>query len=236
MQHPAFEHQRSEPPILYFGTPVVLLSSTNPDGTPNIAPMSSAFWLGWRCMLGLGAASQTARNLQTARHCVINLPSAAQVELVDRLALTTGADPVPPYKAARGYRHVQDKFAHAGLTPQASETVATPRIGECPVQMEAVIEGQHLMAGEDERLRGSVLVFEARIQRVHVAPQLLAAGEPNRIDPDRWQPLIMSFQKFYGLAPAQLQASRLASIPEAMYRSPDVDRARATPLLTPTVA
>ena len=40
-------------------------------------------------------------------------------------------------------------------------------------------------------------------------------------------PLIMSFQKFYGLAAGQLQGSTLASIPEAMYRSPDVDRARS---------
>jgi hypothetical protein len=35
----------------------------------------------------------------------------------------------------------------------------------------------------------------------------------------------MSFQKFYGLG-RQVHASTLAQIPEAMYRSPDVDRAR----------
>ena len=50
-------HVMSEPAILYFGTPVVLISTTNEDGAPNLAPMSSAFWLGWRCMLGLAAAS-----------------------------------------------------------------------------------------------------------------------------------------------------------------------------------
>ena len=225
-------HQRSEPPILYVGTPVVLLSTINPDGTPNLAPMSSAFWLGWRCMLGLGAMSQTARNLQRDPHCVINLPSAPMVHHVDRLALSTGSDPVPPAKAARGYRHVKDKFAHAGLTPQPSETVAAQRIAQCPIQMEAVIEGRHVMAGDDDKLRGHALVFEARILRVHVAPSLLVDGEPNRIDPDRWHPLIMSFQKFYGLQAQQLHASRLASIPEAMYRSPDVDRARTAPALT----
>lgn len=225
-------HQHSEPPILYFGTPVVLLSTSNPDGTPNLAPMSSAFWLGWRCMLGLGAGSQTASNLQRSPQCVINLPSADLVTEVDRLALSTGADPVPAAKAARGYRHVPDKFAHAGLTPQASETVAAPRIAQCPVQMEAVIEGRHVMAGDDARLRGHALVFEARILRVHVAPWLLADGEPNRIDPDRWRPLIMSFQKFYGLQAGQLHPSRLSGIAEAMYRSPDVDRARATPALS----
>jgi flavin reductase (DIM6/NTAB) family NADH-FMN oxidoreductase RutF len=42
-----------EPAILYFGTPVVLIGSTNEDGSSNLAPMSSAWWVGWRCMLGL---------------------------------------------------------------------------------------------------------------------------------------------------------------------------------------
>ncbi len=31
-----------EPAILYFGTPVVLIGSSNEDGTPNLAPISSA--------------------------------------------------------------------------------------------------------------------------------------------------------------------------------------------------
>ena len=43
-------HVTSEPGILYFGTPVVLISTTNEDGSYNLAPMSSAFWLGWRCL------------------------------------------------------------------------------------------------------------------------------------------------------------------------------------------
>src|ERR1700760_3137578 len=109
-------HIVSEPSILYFGTPVVLISSANEDGSANLAPMSSAFWLGWRCVLGLGAGSQTARNLQRTRRGVLNLPSQAQVAEVDRLALTTGADPVPQVKAARGYRHVRDKFGVSGFS------------------------------------------------------------------------------------------------------------------------
>jgi flavin reductase (DIM6/NTAB) family NADH-FMN oxidoreductase RutF len=43
-----------QPKILYFGTPVVLISSLNPDGSTNLAPMSSAWWLGQSCMLGMG--------------------------------------------------------------------------------------------------------------------------------------------------------------------------------------
>ena len=39
-------------------------------------------------------------------------------------------------------------------------------------------------------------------------------GEPDRIDPDKWRPLIMSFQNFYGLR-SQLHESTLAKVPES---------------------
>ena len=74
-------------------------------------------------------------------------------------------------------------------------------------------------------MRGRTRVLEVRVQRVHVEESILACGEPNRIDPDKWRPLIMSFQKFYGLT-EQVEDSVLARIPEGLYRSPDVDRAR----------
>jgi len=64
------------------------------------------------------------------------------------------------------------------------------------------------------------------VTRVHLHESIVSADDPNRIDPDLWRPLIMSFQKFYGLG-LQLAPSTLATIPEAVYRSPDVDRARA---------
>src|SRR5215468_726022 len=109
-------HVNSEPAILYFGTPVVLISTVNEDGTYNLAPMSSAFWLGWRCMLGLGAASKTPQNLLRTRECVLNLPSVEQVTGVNRLARTTGSNPVPEKKVKRGYRYEPDKFGISGFT------------------------------------------------------------------------------------------------------------------------
>jgi flavin reductase (DIM6/NTAB) family NADH-FMN oxidoreductase RutF len=218
-------HVISEPAILYLGTPVVLISTTNADGTYNLAPMSSAFWLGWRCMLGLASASKTTENMKRTGECVLNLPSADMAAAVDRLARTTGSNPVPEGKIGRGYRFERDKFGIAGLTPVDSETVWPPRVEQCHVQLEAVVETVHELAKDDPVLKGRTNVFEVRIQRVHVEESILMGGEPNRIDPDKWRPLIMSFQKFYGLGP-QVHASTLAQIPEAMYRSPDVDRAR----------
>lgn len=220
-------HVTAEPAILYFGTPVVLTSTVNEDGSFNLAPMSSAFWLGWRCVIGLAGASKTTQNLIRTRQCVLNLPSAAQADMVDRLALTTGSDPVPAGKLHRGYRHVKEKFALAGFDPVPSQTVMPPRAGQCPVQMEAVVEAVHALAEQDEILRGRTVTFELRVQRVHLDRSILMEGHANRVDPDKWRPLIMSFQKFYGLTPAQAHDSTLASVPEALYRSPDVDRARA---------
>jgi flavin reductase (DIM6/NTAB) family NADH-FMN oxidoreductase RutF len=60
-------HVTIEPAIQYWGTPVVLSSTLNGDGTTNVAPMSSAWWLGWSCMLGLEASSQSSENLWGAR-------------------------------------------------------------------------------------------------------------------------------------------------------------------------
>jgi flavin reductase (DIM6/NTAB) family NADH-FMN oxidoreductase RutF len=203
-------HIATDPRILYFGTPVVLISTENDDSTPNLAPMSSAWWLGHRCMLGLAANSRTTDNLQRTGECVLNLPSASLVDNVDRIARTTGSNPIPDGKRRRGYRHVADKFTEAELTSIASDLVRPPRVAECPVQMEATLQAAHPV-GE-----GGALALEVAIIRIHADQDILA--EPDRIDPDAWRPLIMSFQHFYGLTPGELRPSKLAQIPEALYR------------------
>ena len=217
-------HKVFEPNILYFGTPVALLTTTNEDGTANVAPMSSVFFLSWRCMLGLQANSKTTENLRRTGELVINLPSVDLVSHVDRLAKTTGTDPVPRDKINRGFRHEKQKFEIAGLTPVASETVVPPRVRECPVQLEAVLEfGRSLDV--DGPLDGFLMTFETRIQRVHIEESILMDGNANRVDPDKWRPLIFNFQQFYGLG-GKVQASTLGEIDETLYRTPDVDRAR----------
>ncbi len=198
-------HRTIDPTILYFGTPVALISTLNPDGSPNLAPMSSAWWLGWSCMLGLGQMSQTSDNLIRTRECVINLPSQDLVTEVDRLALTTGKDPVPEKKHDWGYRYEGDKFGCAGFTPMVSEAVAPPRVRECPVQMEGVVH--------DWRPFGknvSANLFEVHIVKLHVDEALLVGEGPRpHIDPARWRPLIMSFCRFFGLG-GEVHPSRLA--------------------------
>lgn len=210
-------HTVIDPAILYFGTPVVLVSSENPDGTPNLAPMSSAWWLGKSCMLGFGARSHTPANILRTGECVLNLPSAAQAGAVNRLAKTTGSHPVPPHKAAMGYVTERDKFGAAGLTAADADLVAPPRVAECPVNLEATLEAVHPLAVRDDERRGGLVALEVRIVRVHVHESIRLPGHPNRIDPDRWRPMIMSFQHLYGVG-ERLEPSRLAEIDESAYR------------------
>ncbi|MCA5924915.1 flavin reductase family protein [Curtobacterium oceanosedimentum] len=210
------QHTQIDPAILYFGTPVVLLSTIDAEGVTNTAPMSSVFWLGHTAVLGMGGRSQTARNLLETGECVINLPSAPLVSAVDALALTTGRDPVPVGKERVGYRHVPDKLAAAGLHGRPGDTVRAERIDECPVHLEARVVDAHTLAGQEPG-DDATFLFEAAVSRVHVHDDIRAAGTTNRIDPDRWRPLIMAFQRFYGLA-GELLPSRLATIDEEWYR------------------
>jgi flavin reductase (DIM6/NTAB) family NADH-FMN oxidoreductase RutF len=202
---------------LYFGTPVVLISTLNEDGAANLAPMSSAWWLGWRCLLGMAASSKTSQNMLRTGQCVLNLPAESQVPAVDAIARTTACDPVPEHKVTRGYRVERDKFGRAGLTEQPSDLVDPPRVLECPVQMEATVTEIRPVAADDTDYGGFAHAIEVSIERLHLDKSILRDGNPDRVDPDSWRPLIMSFAHFYGLRPDKVHRSRLAQIPERLY-------------------
>ena len=225
-------HKISDPSILYFGTPVVLIGTTNEDMSYNLAPISSVFWLGWRAMIGISAYSKTTQNLLRTGECTLNLPSVNEVDAVNRLALTTGADPVPEAKRQRGYRFEADKFGISGLTPVAAGLVQAPLAAECPVQLEAVLMGTHSIADENPAQRGRLLSLELKMVRVHLDEAILMDGHSNRVDPDKWRPLIMSFQQFYGLG-QQVHPSTLAQIPERLYRTPDIEAAMGLARVAP---
>ena len=200
-------HKVIEPKILYFGTPVVLISTLNEDGSPNLAPMSSAWWLDHSCMLGMGTSSKTVENLRRDNQCVLNLPSAELVTAVDRLALTIGRNPVPDYKLKMGFQHITDKFSHAGLTPVPSDLVRPPCVLECPVQLEAVITRFNPFGAPEDY----TTAMEAQIIRAHIDESILNPEKRHHVDADKWKPLIMSFCEFYGLG-EMVHSSRLAKV------------------------
>jgi len=191
-------HLTIEPSILYVGTPVALVSTENDDGSLNLAPMSSAWALGDVVVLGFGTAGQTAHNLRHRPELVINYPSPELWPAVERLASLTGRNPVPEDKRDR-FRYEPAKFEAAGLTPVESAVVSAPRVGECPLQFEAVAVDIRLDA------EGNFFVVEARVLRVHADARIVVPGTSS-VDPARWSPLIYNFRHYFGLG-AQLGES-----------------------------
>lgn len=219
-------HSVISPAILYWGTPgkppriflrkrivsngheVVLITTQNEDGTSsNISPMSSAWWLGHSCMLGLDATSKTTQNLLRTKECVLNLASEDLLPAVNALANTTGSNPVSASKASRNYKFVKDKWTRANLTSEASDFVQPARIVECPVQMECELLQVTNMRPDLPDRTGLILAIEVRVLRIHILDELRMEGYANRVDPDKWKPLIMNFQEFYGLKSGKIGSS-----------------------------
>jgi flavin reductase (DIM6/NTAB) family NADH-FMN oxidoreductase RutF len=206
MQPPRPTHRALTPKIHYYGTPVVLLSTINPDGTPNLAPMSSAWWLGQVAVLGLSTRGKTYENLVRTREVVLNLASPVLADAVDRLALTTGSDPVPNYKAAIGTEFVKDKFARAGLTAAPSDIVSPPRVAEAQISLEGTVAAVHTV-GEGNYLAS----IEVRIVRTHIDETLLDDERRHYVNPDAWHPLIMKYLELCTTGEL-LRDSRLAKV------------------------
>ena len=179
------------PMILYFGTPVVLLTTLQEDGTSNITPMSSAWALGNRIILGLGEGGQGLANLRRHKECVVNIPSPDLWPQVEVLAPLTGANPVPAHKKGV-FRYEKDKFAASGLSAIPSHRVAPSRIAECPLQIEASVVNLRV-TGEDTRFA----IIETEAVLIHAHERIII--DDTHIDPLKWSPLIYNFRHYFGL-------------------------------------
>lgn len=170
-------------------------------------------------MFGLASQFQTTRDLQRTKQCVLNMPSDSMVAQVNALVKTLGRQDLSPFKKAAGYEYMKDKFGKAKLTPMGSEMVTPLRVQKCPVQMEAELVQVDEMNSGEEGMAGFFLGLEVKILKVHGEESIVQIGASDRIDADRWKPLMMmmSFQQFYGLS-GRLQPSRLAKINEEHYR------------------
>lgn len=186
------------PPILYFGTPVVLITTRNEDGTANITPMSSAWALADRVVIGLSGGSQGLANLMRERECVLNLADETMHAAVERMAPTSGRNPLPPWKQAAGYRHEADKFALAGFHAYPSARVAAPRIAECPLQLESRMTHYVDRPLDDWRAdAGGFAIIELEVLHVHAHADIVVPGTQH-IDPACYWPLFYIFRHYAG--------------------------------------
>ena len=183
----------AELPVLYFGTPVALISSVNPNGATNLSPISSYWALSHTILIGLSTTGRCYRNVLQRPEAVLNLPDASLWKNVEAIAATTGSEIVPDDKQRMGYRFERDKFQCADLSTRASECIAPDRVAECPVQIEAKVVRIHKIGSDDDQM----VAAELKALRIHVHTRLLTPG--GRIDVERWKPLHYVFRHYYTL-------------------------------------
>ena len=127
-----------KPSTALLPTPVVLLTVTGEDETPNMITLA---WAGTVCSSPpmLSAAIRPSRYshglVSTAREFVVNIPRADQVALVDTAGMWSGRD--------------HDKFAELGFTALPATQVAAPLIAECPINIECVVRHQLALGAHD---------------------------------------------------------------------------------------
>ena len=124
--------------------------------------------------------------------CVLNFPSPAEWQYVERLGHTTGRRELTQYHRAAGIVHASDKFTASGFSPLASERVAPMRAAQCPIQVEAQVLARHGAQAD-----ASFFSFELQRLVVHAHPRVLQQDR-RRIDLTAWSPLLYLFRHYYG--------------------------------------
>jgi len=186
------------PKILYFGTPVALITTIDGCGQPNIGPMSSVWALGYKLVLGLGCDGKTFSNLIAQKECVVNIPSTNLQQNIESIAHLTGVHPVPESKKSL-YRYEPDKFTAGGFSAVGSQVVRPPAIKDCPIQLEAILE-QHSIIDFDADGQPDVAAITVKVVNVRVHENILIGND--HIDPGKWSPLIYNFRHYFGLGKA----------------------------------
>ena len=153
--------------------PIAFVSTVSRDGVRNLAPFSFFTAISanppvicFSPMVRGRQASQkdTLHNIEATREFVVNIVSEDFAEQMNR----TSADYPPEV----------DEFIETGLTPQASDLVAPPRVGESLVSMECTLHT--ILTLSTEPLGGSLVV--GTVVRFHVADGLFSG---DAVDADR---------------------------------------------------
>ena len=143
--------RKSLPPAtLLFPSPVVLVTSVDEAGKPNIITLA---WVGTinsePPMIGISIRPERYSHdcVKRSKEFVVNLPTEEIVRKVDACGVLSG-------KAT-------DKFSSAGLKPVPAEKVKPPLIDECPVQMECQVK-QIIPLGSHDLFLGQIVVLHVK--------------------------------------------------------------------------
>ena len=167
-----------KPGNMLYPLPVVMVSSADKDGKPNIITIA---WTGTICsdpaMVSISVRKErySHKLISESGEFVINLTT-------EDLAFATD------YCGVRSGREV-DKFKEMHLTPEQGSQVVAPMIKESPVNIECKVK---------EVLElGSHHMFLAEVVAVHVEETYM--NEKNKFELSKAKPIVYSHGEYYGL-------------------------------------
>jgi flavin reductase (DIM6/NTAB) family NADH-FMN oxidoreductase RutF/uncharacterized protein YciI len=115
--------------------PIVLVSTVDASGEPNIAPKSFISMMAFGGPLlafGCHRSHATARNAETAGEFVVNFPPEALAERIWAMPESHGAE----------------RIARSGLSLLSARTVTPPLIAECKAHLECTLESVTRLGAE----------------------------------------------------------------------------------------
>ncbi len=209
---------------LNFGSPTILLSTVNEDGTFHLSVTSDALFKGANAVVGLDGSSFTAANIRRTGECVINIAGEANALAVQRLMDLSQLDQLPRLPRNDGSLPPRDDFDVAGMTALSSISIAPKRVHECPIHLEAYAMSSYGLKDASEKVSDAQQLFELRVQRIHVLPSLLGDRFDDRISAEKWKPLITVNDKLYGLRDRQSSNSMLEAISRSLAAQSVIER------------
>ena len=183
-------HITINPQTLYYGFPVVLLTTTDAASNTNISPISSNWCLGNKIVIGIGTDGKAYENIKSVPEVVLNVASNNLMRQIENIAKYTGKQDISEKKKSMGYSFSDDKFSVGGFTRQKSIHVRPDRINESKLQIEAFVE--------NIAVRDWFAIVELEIISTHADESILKPN--NSIDPLIWNPLIYNFRSYHGLS------------------------------------
>jgi flavin reductase (DIM6/NTAB) family NADH-FMN oxidoreductase RutF len=146
-----------------YPSPAALITSIDAEGRPNIITLGEVFNISIREPVILGIAVRPATYshglISETKEFVINLPTTAIMDKVDRCGMVSG-------------RSCPDKFLEFGLTPLPSTKVRPPSIEECPVNIECKVL-QRITVGDHDLFLGNVVAMRVDADKLDDQGEIL---------------------------------------------------------------
>ncbi len=169
--------------------PIAFVSTCAANGATNLAPFSFFSAVCYApAMVSISMAKKrsgdervkkdTLRNIEATGELVVNIATEA---LMTRLNQTSA-----------NYDYGVSEIDEIGFTPVPSDVVAPPRIAECPVSMECVLD-RVIELGRG----GATSLVIAEVRRFHVADAVWDEAHRD-VDPNALRPLARLGRSLYG--------------------------------------